>query len=241
MTKKIHPFEFPPDQHQDCRTLTELTIEHLPRDGSLGKLSSHRKGADVWRPDDVQDQIYFLQRGEIAVYLSDPEGREVVLQTVETGKPFGELCFCGKQKFRDSTARAVAPSETVAISLSDFMDYMQANREVLAALVWTYCVRLADAQKRVEILANRGAEERLGRLLLHLATSRIQKYGETSGEVSIAVLPVSHNELAQMAAMSRPHVTVTMSKLREKGFIDYDRHRPLTVNVPALKKHLTGE
>ncbi|MGI8788777.1 MAG: Crp/Fnr family transcriptional regulator [Pyrinomonadaceae bacterium] len=241
MTKKKYPFEFPPNQHQDCRTLTELTIEHLPRDGSLGRVLSYRKGGYVWQPEDIQDKIYFLRQGQIAIYLSDPEGREVVLQTIDEGKPFGELCFCGKHKFRDSIARAVAPSEAVAVAVADFMDYMQMNREVLAALVWTYCVRLADAQKRVEILANRGAEERLGKLLLHLATMRNQKYGQPSGETSVVTLPISHNELAQMAAMSRPHVTVTMNKLRGRGFIDYGRNRPLAVNVPALRKHLTGE
>ncbi len=241
MAKKEYPFEFPPNQHQDCQTLTELTIEHLPRDGSLGRLLRYRKDSFVWQPDDVQDKIYFLQTGQIAILFGDPEGREVVLQTVEVGKPFGELCFCGKYKLRGSLARAVAPSEAVAVSLADFMDYMQTNREILAALVWTYCVRLADAQRRVEILANRGAEERLGHLLLHLALTQNQKYGEPPGEIGAVMLAISHNELALMAAMSRPHVTVTMNKLRQHGFVDYERNRPLAVNVPALRKHLTGE
>lgn len=241
MAKKEYPFEFPPNQHQDCQTLTELTIEHLPQDGSLGRLFRYRKGVDIWQPDDVQDQIYFLHRGEIAIFLSDPDGREVVLQTIETGKPFGELCFCGQHKFRGSIARAIAPSEAVAIHLSDFMDFMQMNREVLAALVWTYCVRLADAQKRVEILSNRGAEERLGRLLLHLAVTQNHKYGKAADEIGIVVLPISHNNLAQMAAMSRPHVTVTMNKFRQDGFVDYGRNQPLNINIDKLKEYLTGE
>jgi DNA-binding transcriptional regulator GbsR (MarR family) len=54
-------------------------------------------------------------------------------------------------------------------------------------------------------------------------------------------LPFSHNELAQMAAMSRPHVSVTMSKLRQRGFVNYERNHPLKVNVSALRKYLIGE
>ena len=238
---KEYPFEFPPNQHQDCQTLTELTIEHLPRDGTLGRPYNYHKGDYVWQPDDIQDRIYFLQHGEVAIFISDPDGREVVLQAIEVGRPFGELCFCGKYKLRGSIARAVAPSEAVAISLGDFMDYMQTNREVLAALVWTYCIRLADAQRRVEILANRGAEERLGHLLLHLAISQNQKYGEPATAVGVVSLAVSHNELAQMAAMSRPHVTVTLNKLRSHGLVNYGRNRMIVVNVPALRKRLTGE
>lgn len=241
MAKKEYPFEFPPNQHADCQTLTELTIEHLPHDGSLGRTLRHRKDSFVWLPDDRQDKIYFLQKGRIVIFFSDSEGHEAVMQTVEPGKAFGELCFCGKYDKRGSTARSIAPSETVAVTLGDFMDYMQINREVLAALVWTYCVRLADAQRRVEILAKRGAEERLGYLLLHLAMMKNQKYGKPAEEIHEITLPISHSELAQMAAMSRPHVTVTMNKLRGRGFVDYKRNLPLKVNVPALKKHLTGE
>ncbi len=216
-------------------------IEHLPHDGSLGRLLRYHKDSFVWQPDDPQDKIYFLQKGQIAILFGDLEGREVVLQTVEVGKPFGELCFCGKYKLRGSLARAISPSEAVAISMADFMDYMQTNREVLAALVWTYCVRLADSQRRVEILAHHGAEERLGHLLLHLALTQNQKYGHPPCEIGAIMLAISHNELAQLAAMSRPHVTVTMNKLRQHGFVDYERNRPLAVNVPALRKHLTGE
>ncbi len=98
MTKKEYPFEFPPDQHADCQTLTELTIEHLPHDGSLGRVLGYRKNSYVWQPDDRQDKLYFLRQGEIAIFFSDSEGREVALQTVEVGKSFGELCFCGKDK-----------------------------------------------------------------------------------------------------------------------------------------------
>ncbi len=241
MTKKEYPFEFPPDQHADCETLTELTIEHLPHDGSLGRIFGHQKNSYIWMPDDRSDKIYFLQKGQVVIYFSDAEGHEAIVQNVEAGKAFGELCFCGKHDKRGSTARVVVPSETVAITLADFMDYMQTNREVLAALVWTYCVRLADAQRRVQILANRGAEERLAHLLLHLATTQNQKYGATTAENDKVVLSVSHNDLAQMAAMSRPHVSVTMNKLREKGFVQYGRSLPLTVNLSKLKKHLTGE
>ena len=241
MALKEYPFEFPPGQHGDCQTLTELTIEHLPRDGSLGRVELYDKNAVVWQPDNLQDQIYFLQKGNIVIFLSDQEGRETVLQTVDFGKPFGELCFCGKYKLRGTFARAVAPSQAVAINLADFMDYMQAKREVLAALVWTYCVRLADAQRRIEILANRGAEDRLGNLLLHLAVSRNQKYNEPSKIIDSVKLAISQGELAQMAAMSRPQVNVTMVRFRKQGLVEYGRNHPLIVHVPALRKYLARE
>ncbi len=52
------------------------------------------------------------------------------------------------------------------------------------------------------------------------------------------ILHVSHDELAQMAAMSRSHVTVTMGKLRRQNLVFYERNRPLTVDVPLLTAYL---
>jgi len=83
---------------------------------------------------------------------------------------------------------------------------LQQHHEALKNLLLMFCIRLADAERRIEVLAYRGAEERLGRLLLSLASSSERETGDDSGEIT---LPISHEELAQMAAMSRAHTTVT--------------------------------
>ncbi len=79
------------------------------------------------------------------------------------------------------------------------------------------------------------AVERLGRLLLHLANTRGIASDENAEEV---ILSVSHDELAKMAAMSRPMVTGDMWALRRRGLVGYGRNRPLVVNVEALAKYL---
>ncbi|MGI8899199.1 MAG: Crp/Fnr family transcriptional regulator [Pyrinomonadaceae bacterium] len=235
---KKFPAEFPKGDHQNCQTLTDLVLEHLPRDGSHGRARRFAKGAEVWRPDDRADSIFFLLDGQVAVIVGDVEGKEVVLRVVEAGEPFGELCFCGgPSEERQTTVRTVKASEAVEIKLGIFMNYLQEHRDVLAAFVFTFCIRLADAERRIEVLAHRGATERLGRLLLHLANSRGTANAGRTGEV---VLSVSHDELAQMAAMSRPHITVTMGKLRQHELVRYERHLPLVVDVLALTDFLNS-
>ncbi len=238
MAKKEHSVKLSFNRHKDCQTLTELTIKHLPQDGSLGRRLRYRKDSFIWDADDRQDRIYFLEKGQVAIFFNDSKGHESVVQNVEAGKTFGELCFCGADEKENSIARAVAPSETIAVTLADFIDYMQTDREVLSAMLGTYCMHLSDARSLVEILAYRGAEERLGYLLLHLAVSKTQKTDGNSDKVS---LTLSHNELAQMAAISRPHVTITMNKFRQNGCVDYGRSSPLTINVSKLERHLIGK
>ncbi|MGI8836850.1 MAG: Crp/Fnr family transcriptional regulator [Pyrinomonadaceae bacterium] len=239
MGLKSYPAEFPKGDHRPCQRLTELTLAHMPRDGSHGRGRTYRKGTTVWQPDDRADSIFFLLRGELAVVAGDAAGREVTLRVVGAGEPFGELCFCGgPSELRQTTVRALLPSEAVEIKLDIFMKYLQENREVLAAFVFTFCIRLADAEGRIEVLAHRGAVDRLGWLLVHLAHARGQAKAGLTGDVAV---PVSHEELAQMAAMSRSHVTVTMGRLRRLGLVSYERNRPLFVDVLKLTAYLSSE
>lgn len=224
-------------KHLSCHTLTGLTLEHLPKDGSLGRVRCYRKGTDIWRPDDRADRIYFLRRGQAVVMSGDSEGNEVIMQVIEKGEPFGELCFCSQEKgLRLTTGRAIIESEVLEIKYRDFVSYLQKNTEVLMDFTFTLCERFSEMKLRVGVLAHRGAEERLGRLLLQLAAPPGQQHTEETNEVT---LHIGHEELAKMAAMNRSHVSVTMGKLRRRGLVRYERNRPLVVDVPALTAYLS--
>lgn len=224
--------------HLPCQTLTGLAIEQLPEDDPPGRRRRYRKGADIWHPDDRTDRIYFLRRGQIVVMSGDPDGNEVIMQVIERGEAFGELCFCSQERgLRHTTARAVVESEALEIKHGDFVGYLQKNTDALLNFTFTLCERLSEMKLRVGVLAHRGAEERLGRLLLQLAAHPGQQHAEGTNEVP---LHVGHEELAKMAAMNRSHVSVTMGKLRKRGLVRYERNRPLVVDVPALTSYLTG-
>jgi CRP/FNR family cyclic AMP-dependent transcriptional regulator len=217
--------------------LTGITLDHLPHRGSLGRLRRYAKGANLWHSDDAADRIYFLRRGRVTIMTATPEQRPVLLRTIEADQPFGELCLCTtRTRTRGTTASALVPCEAIEIKLNHFLGYLRRNRLALDALLYTFCLRLTDAEHRVEVLAHHGAEQRLGRLMLRLGRS-----GACDGHIDrreTVTLSVSHNVLAQMAGMSRSHVTVTMGRLRRHGLVRYRREGPLRVDVPALTAYL---
>ena len=223
--------------HRDCEAMTGITLDHLPRDGSLGRIRRFAKGAYLWRPDDVADRIYFLRAGRVVIMTAKPHERPVALRTIEPDQPFGELCLCTvRTGIRGTTACALVASEAVEIRMSSFLGYLQQNRAALDALMFTLCLRLTDAEHRIEVMAHRGAEQRLGRLLLRLATSRGRK-GHIGRKITTTVT-VSHNELAQLAGMSRPHVTVTMGRLRRRRLVQYEREGLVRVDLASLTDYL---
>ena len=166
-----------------------------------------------------------------------PYERPVALRTIEPDQPFGELCLCSARGgVRGTTAHALVESEMLEIKLSNFLSYVRQNPATLEELVVTLCLRLTDAEHRIEMMAHRGAEQRLGRLLLRLAGSGGRK--ERVGRRDTVTVSVSHNELAQLAGMSRPHVTVTMGKLRRRRLVQYEREGLVRVEVASLTDYL---
>jgi len=223
-------------RHIVCDDLSRLMKEHMPEEVTFGRNAEFPKGSYVWREEDEADSIFFLRSGQIAVKITDAKGHEVIVRVIGEGEPFGELCLCSEGRGeRRTSACAVIPSEAVEVSVNDFIDFLQQHHEALKNLLFMFCIRLADAERRIEVLAYRGAEERLGRLLLSLASSSERETGDDSGEIT---LPISHEELAKMAALSRAHTTVTMGKLRQRDVVRYKRGQPVVVNVPALTKLL---
>jgi CRP/FNR family transcriptional regulator, cyclic AMP receptor protein len=223
--------------HRDCEALTGITLDHLPRDGTLGRARHFAKGAFLWQPDDLADRIYFLRAGRVVITTAKPDDRPIALRTIEPDQPFGELCLCSvRTGLRGSTACALAASEVFEIKLNNFLGYLHTNRVALDALMFTLCMRLTDAEHRIEVMAHRGAEQRLGRLLLRLATSRGRK-GRAALKDTV-IVSVSHNELAQLAGMSRPHVTVTMGRLRRRRLVQYQREGTVRVEVASLTEYL---
>jgi len=91
---------------------------------------------------------------------------------IQPGELFGELCFCSlRNKPRENCAQAIVDSDVFRMDLPEFLTYLRRDADALEAFTFTFCKRLADAENRIEVLSHRGAEARLGRLLLQLAES----------------------------------------------------------------------
>lgn len=190
----------------------------------------------MWSSVTNDHSVYFLKRGQVVIMLNDTQGCEVIVRVIKPGEPFGELCFCSKKdQQRDDCAQAVIDCEVLKIDYSDFLSYLRRKPQVLEAFTFTLCRRLADAERRIEVLSHRGAEARLGRLLLQLARSQGAETSERKDQVR---LPVGHDKLARMAAMTRPHVSVIMGKLRARGLVQYDRGSQLTINVERIASYI---
>ncbi|MEO7271753.1 MAG: Crp/Fnr family transcriptional regulator [Vicinamibacterales bacterium] len=224
--------------HRDCLTLTSALFGQWPGAAKPGRVRAYKKGAFLWQETTVDHRLYYVRRGQVAILLNDAAGCELIVRVLDAGEPFGELCFCSeRQRPRRNSARAIVDSLVLQIDFDEFQAYLRENAPAMEAFAFTLCERLSEAEKRIEVLSHAAADVRLGRLLLQLAGVRGVAAPGRPGRVRLAV---GHEDLARMAAMSRPHVSVTMGKLRTVGVIEYQRGSQLTIDQRGLSDYLDG-
>jgi CRP-like cAMP-binding protein len=219
----------PVHDHGPCRTLRELILAHALQDG-FGRDRNWQKGACIWRSDDPTDSLYLLKRGRVVIVDGD-KGK--TLATIVEGDAFGDVCF--RSQARKTTARTLTSCEAQKYVYSDLLTRVAMDADLLHDVVHAFCTRLSSADLRIAVLAHRGAQERVGTLLLKLAETRA---AARNGHESL--VPIKHEEISHLAAMSRSHVTVTMGRFRKLGLVRYSRNEPLKVNTLALSKFVEG-
>ncbi len=206
----------------------------LPPGNELGRVRTYSKGALLWLRDQPSGSFFVVKRGEVEVLVPGHKSRDTVIQVVKPGEICGLSCF-NSEHIPPTTGRALVQTEVLEIGCEKFLDFLQHSPRVALSVIASACERLAFAEERIHILAQRGAEERIITLLVQLAKRR--GHASTAHPGFIRIL-FTHSELARLSGMNRAHVSVVLSRLREKDLIRYGRSAPPQVNMPALLHHV---
>jgi CRP/FNR family transcriptional regulator, cyclic AMP receptor protein len=213
--------------HEQCGHLTSAMMGTALANSVSYK--RYQAGHYIWRIGSLPDCVYRLKRGRVNVVSIDASGNELLLRSIEPEEMFGEVCFCAhRSEPHGVVARATTECEIAAISYGEFLGALRDDPDFAESLVTEFCVRLGDLEKRTQILALHDASDRLRQLLLFLARSHKVSAVNDRGTVSLAI---THSELAAMSALSRPHVSLLMTRFRQRGWVTYKRNTKLRVHV----------
>jgi CRP/FNR family transcriptional regulator, cyclic AMP receptor protein len=225
--------------HDACETLTAVVSEHALAENRTPRRKHYASGSAIWTPADLPDRVFRLHAGRVHIVAVNREGHEQLYRTVAPGELFGEMCFCShRHEPHGTVARCLGRSDVSATSFTDFKRALREDASQIDAVIQTFCGRVTDAERRVQVLACRDARERLARLLLHIAQRKIQAGSGLSERVA---LTITHAELAAMAALSRPHVTVLMTGFRARRLVSYGRTGPLHIHTGRLRRLIQDE
>ncbi len=161
--------------------------------------------------------------GRISIGTISEDGKEVVLNVLGRGEEFGEIALLdGKERTADATA--MAECHLLVLDRSDFMPFLESHPEVAARLIAMLCERVRWVSQSYEDSLFMDLPARLAKRLLLLA----ETHGEPAGTGTRIEFPLSQQELAKMAGVSREAVNKLLRAWQSEGLIALD-HSHLTI------------
>ncbi len=182
------------------------------------------KGRILFSQTDAAETFFVVRSGCIAIVLSTPDGRELVINEMGPGDYFGELAIVTDQP-RSTSAVARETSEVIAISREAFLAALDSEPKLMREVLQTTAQRLWRSSERESALAFLDAAVRLARILLQL-----DRQSSADGFVTIA-----QEELAQHVGLTRQTVAKILGQWRRAGWVITGRGKIMLLNRAALR------
>jgi CRP/FNR family cyclic AMP-dependent transcriptional regulator len=191
-----------------------------------GQIRSYPKGSLIIRENDRGEALYVLLAGKVKVYVSDPQGRAVVLDHYGPVSYVGEMALDGQP--RSASVTATEPTVCSMVRWDALHEAIGANPDIALRLLAGLIARTRWTTGNLKNLALMDVYGRVARLLLGLEME--QRDGE-----SWSVERLTQQEIANRVGASRDMVSRILKDLRAGGYIAVRDKRFRIVRRPPAR------
>ena len=184
----------------------------------------HKKGYQVFGPDNVPDSLIFLYDGSIRVSQTSGNGRDIVLYRVDAGEScvLTTACMLAEEAYN---AEGIAETDIRVVVLPKMsFDRLVAEEPAFRSFVFAaYSRRLIDLLRVVDDVA-------FGRIDVRLA-ERLLALGDGDKEIA-----ATHQQIASELGTAREVVSRVLHDFQKRGLIAQSRGRIAFTDKSALRE-----
>lgn len=177
--------------------------------------SSHAKkfpkNSVIINDGDITDSLYIIVSGSVKIFLTDDNGKEVILNVQSEGEFLGELALLDNQP-RSASVKTLEPCEFIVISKQSFDQCLLSNPAMALKMMSTLTKRVRVLTDKVKNLALMGVYGRVVNALNHAARLH-EGILQTDRKMP-------HHDIASMVGSSREMVSRVMKELADNGYIE---------------------
>ena len=203
------------EAHMLFGSLDQLALTEFLNNATISKFPS---GKMIFQKGDLGTQLYLISEGRVRISTISEDGKEIILNILESGEIFGEIAFLDG-KDRTATAVATEDCNLISISRATFTSLMSRHPEVVCPLIEVLCARLRWVSEAYEDAIFHHLPQRLARKLLSL--TNLQK-APNMGAVPF-MLPISQADLGRTLGMSREKINRQLKYWQRSGIVSLKR------------------
>lgn len=195
----------------------------IGRLAARGILRSYRKNTIVLNEGEAGDSLFVLLQGQVKVYATDENGREITYGTIVAGDYFGEMSLDGGP--RSASIMTLEPSLCALVPRAAVLQHLADEPDFAISLV-TQVIR--RARSATETARQMALLDVYGRVIHTLEGQQ----GPASSQAPVQLTQITHQQIASRVGASREMVSRLLKDLEKGGYVE------LGIKRITLKKKL---
>ena len=204
-----------------CDFFTGLSEEELKTLCEVTKTRRVGKNTLVINEGDVSSSMYFIKEGRVNSTLSNEDGKEVILSSLQKGDHFGELSLLDGEP-RSTNIITMEKCEFIILHKDDFYKLLKNNSKIAINVIKYLCGKVRYITKNVESLALMDVYGRLVRLLHDLSE-------ESETGKLVVQQPLTHKDIALRVGSSREMISRILKELEKGEYLSIE-NKVITIN-----------
>lgn len=218
---------------RNIQLFSSLRDEELNQICSKVIVKEFKKNEVILYEEDTNDFMYIILLGKVKVIQTTEDGKEIILAIHKADELFGEISLIDG-KTSPATVLATENSLIAIISKKEFYSLLFNQGKVLENFLQILCSRLRDSWKRIQMLNFRNSSDRIKMLFLMLSYDS----GKKTPEGIILNIKLTHQNIADMAGLTRETVTRVLDKWQNSGEITILKGKFIQLSSDFLQKDL---
>lgn len=185
-----------------------LNLRDLGKDK---KTKLFKKKTEIFAEGDTPAHVYLIKSGNVKVYKSHPDGKELITNLYKSNDFFGFESILENAQYKESAA-AMEDSEIVIIPKQDFLTLVHGSTEVSNTFISLLCQEVKEKESQLLNLAYNSVRQRTAEALLKVFN--LKDHDQK--------LSVSRDDLAKMVGTASESVIRVLSDFKDEGLIDIE-------------------
>ena len=212
-----------------------LSADDRRRLAGVSTVRVYEKGDVVFAEGDPSDHLFTILSGRVKVAKMVAAGREVILEIFGPGDPLGAVVAYEGLPY-PATAVATERSLCLIVRRAAFFDLMEKHPSLVRGFLVGMAQRIVELTRRIPEVAGGKVESRFAHLFLKLA----DRMGQPGQSGIFVPLPLSRQELAELAGTTIETSIRIMSRWGKEGIVSTERDGFLVKDPVALERLVEG-
>lgn len=192
----------------------ELPMDELKIIDKMSDMHPMQKGTIILNPSNPIHALFLLKKGNVRLYRSNEEGKQLTVDLLGDGNVFGETSTFSLNE--DNVYAEALTDVYICIIGKDQMEALMKKSPTLAIkFIEILSSRLREMYDMSEQIALRSVRYRVLALLLKLS----ERFGKRHKQWQTIDIKITHHDIATMIGSTRETVSATISQLKKEKLI----------------------